>query len=328
MRSSLVAFTVSLALLCLAAPAQAAGISYGVMPQTGLQPRDFIRMDGAGVDVVRIMLSRHASGFAKTDAIVAAAAKRRIRVLPYLVGVNAKGGRRELEEWSAFAAEAAARYGHQGSFWAERAGLRRLPVETWQILNEQNSRSFFGSRPSPRAYARLLQAASKAISGEDRRARIVLGGMAELKGVNGVRPGSRYLRDLYRIPGIERWFDAVAVHPYAARVSGVIAQVEGFRDQMRRARDGASELWVTEIGWSSAANGNPLNVGAVGQAERLREAFEYLRSSERTLGLDGIIWYSWRDSRASLCEWCKHSGLLSAAGTRKRALREFKRVAG
>jgi hypothetical protein len=334
--------------------ANGASLSYGVVPQTDLEARDFRHMHRGGIDSVRIwfpwtvidpVAPTGDYDFQSTDAIVADAARSRVRVLPFLFAtppwvateldnrgcgdcaVYAPTSPAALEAWADFVRAAVDRYGPGGDFWVAHPELRPRPIRAWQIWNEPNSRVFFAPRPGPRAYARVLRAASRAVASEDPGAKVILGGMAQLAGSRKAITGTTFLRRLYRIKGIHRRFDGVAVHPYGAKAAAAINQVERFRAEARRARDPRSSLWVTEVGWSSAARGHPLNVGSRGQAQRLRTTFGYLRNNRGRLNVSGVFWYSWMDSTAPVCAWCKKSGLVRRGLRPKPAWRALRSLA-
>lgn len=324
---------------------------YGVVPQTTLKQADFERMRKGNVGTVRVPFSWSALDpaeptgdfdFSSTDEIVAGAARERIRLLPFLSGSPgwvakdldgrncgddcarfAPAGSAALDAWREFVVAAVERYGPKGEFWDEHPQLPERPITVWQIWNEQNSRSFFAPKSTPKAYAKVLRVASKEIRERDGSAEIVLGGMPQLAGSRKATPGSKYLRDLYRIKGIKKQFDGVAVHPYGAKVTAVVDQVEGFRDESLRAGDRGASLWITEMGWSSAGGGNPLNVGAQGQASRLTDALDYFLANRGRLNLDSVGWFSWMDSPTSICDWCAKSGLLKTGRRPKPAWRAF-----
>src|SRR5207237_6154594 len=81
--------------------------------------------------------------------------------------------------WRRFVHAAVARYGPNGSFWAEHPQVAYLPVRDWQIWNEENSPGFYAPAPSPSSYDRLLGISATVIRRLDPGARIVLGGMFE-----------------------------------------------------------------------------------------------------------------------------------------------------
>ena len=149
--------------------------------------------------------------------------------------------------------------------WAEHPEVPETPIPAWQIWNEQNSESFYGPKPSPKGYAKLLAAASRAIDSRDAGADVVLGGMAELAGSSKAIRGSEYLADLYRVKGAKKSFDAVAPHPYGASLAKVSSQIDLYRKAMKRGGDRGAGMYVTEIGAGSASGGNPLNRGKKGR---------------------------------------------------------------
>jgi hypothetical protein len=356
-RLAVAATALLVALLVVPAGAQASAGKgfFGVVPQTVLKPSDYHKMQRAGVGTLRLWLPWSGVDpaapagdydFSAFDSAVAGAAKHKVKVLPFLWGSPewairdlddtrcgtqclsyAPRHKRALAAWADFLAAAAHRYGRGGTFWSEHRRLPKEPIAAWQIWNEQNSRTFMRPSNKPRTYARLLRASARAIHGEDRKAEIILGGMAELSGSHKAVPGSKYLAALYRVKGIQRSFDSAAVHPYAAKADRAIAQVSAFRRVMDHAGDPHGGLWITEGGWSSSNGPNPLEVGPEGQADRLRQAFSEYRRRRGSLNLHGVLWYSWRDSAESACAWCASSGLLSEGGRPKPAFRAFRSVA-
>ncbi len=340
-----------------AANAQAAPRTfYGVVPQTPLVGGDFKRMGEGGVGTLRSMLSWASVDPTKApddydwsafDAIVGEAARNGVTVLPFVYGSPewvAKGLERRsctgarcatfaprtsaaLDAWGQFVGDAVERYGRGGEFWAENPRVPKKPIRAWQIWNEQNSKSFYAPKPSTKAYAKLLESASRAIRSADRRADVVLGGMAELAGSKKAVPGPEYLDKFYRRSGVERDFDGIAVHPYGAQVSAVEEQTERFDEITREAGDQGASLWITEVGWGSASGGNPLNAGQQGQAKRLTQAYRYFERQRNRMKIKTVTWFSWQDSATSICDWCASSGLLTTGAKAKPAYRAFKRVA-
>ena len=66
-------------------------------------------------------------------------------------------------------------------------------------------------------------------------------------------------------------------------------------DEIAAADDNAG-LWITEVGASSDDGKNPLELGPEGQAEQLRAAFEFFIDQREALDIEGVTWYSWRDT--------------------------------
>jgi hypothetical protein len=324
------------------------GVRLGVVPQRDVDLADTALMRAAHIDSIRIWFSwgqvearRGHYDWGQLDSIVTTAAQDGIEVLPFLFGepewaVTEDGyrcGERCLtyapasavtrEAYADFAAAAVRRYGTDGSFWADHPGLDYVPVRSWQIWNEQNSKFFYRPAANARSYAALLRLAASRIRAADPGAEIVLGGMWSAKDrPEGVTGSAHYLQRLYRVPGIEDSFDAVAVHPYAKRLREVFLQIDLVRKAARRAGDGGVGLWVTELGWASdGRRGEGLVKNPDQQARLLERAFKRLVRRRARYHLRGAYWYSWRDTPRgeAVCVWCAYSGLLSRHGSLKPA---------
>jgi hypothetical protein len=156
-----------------------------------------------------------------------------------------------LAAWHTFVTDAVGRSGTGGQFWAENPGLTQNPIEVWQIWNEQNSATFDEPKPSPKAYAKLLDVSANAIRGRDPGADVILGGMAGLIGVKKAVTAWNYLAKLYKRKGVKKDFDGVAPHPYGQRLKKFQLQIDRTRATMKQASDAGTGLWITEIGWGS-----------------------------------------------------------------------------
>ena len=342
---------------------------FGVVPQTAVTPAELDRMAANGVATVRVLFSMpeietglNEFQWANTDQLVAAAAARGIRVIPTLYGSptwlnlldgdadcgggcapNSNYGR---SEWANFAAAVVGRYGPGGSFWTaapdcplplvckKREGApcgcsTALPIQTWQIWNEQNSPKYFRPAPNPGRYAKLLAAAGNAIHAKDPNAEVITGGMWGPPSADEVTPTAQFVRQLYSASGPAPAFDAIAVHPYSPNLAGVSQQVRAVVNEIRRAGDDAG-IWVTELGWAS---GGPRDNGLVktpkGQARLLTSSIEGLIAKRRVWRIRGVQWYAWRDAPPELtdCEWCPMSGLRKVNGAPKPAAKAFRRLA-
>jgi hypothetical protein len=324
---------------------------FGVAPQGLITGDDLDRMDQGNVGTVRIVVpwgsldptpSPEEGDFTTIDPVVLLAAQHGIRVLPTIYGTPqwvaeeldgrkcapdcsalAPRSPRALKAWGEFVGELVDRYGPNGTLWAEHPDAPSLPIRAWQIWNEQNSPTFYQPTVSPAGYAELLRAASVAITDRDPEGEVVLGGMFGTPPPG--EPAWDFLRELYAIDDSRDYFDAVAAHPYAATEKGIEPQVQKLHREIVRAGDTDTRLWITEVGSSSDEGANPLERGPEGQAEQLREAFEYFLAHRESLGIQGVIWYSWRDSAAdSQCDWCPGSGLFEADSlTPKPSWKEF-----
>ncbi|MDX6581470.1 MAG: polysaccharide biosynthesis protein PslG [Solirubrobacterales bacterium] len=317
-------------------PPQAPRDFFGVVPQGLLNEADLNRMAEGRVGTIRLVIpwgtldpsaKPDEGDFSTIDPIVLQAAEHGIRLLPTIYGTPdwvaeeldhrscaptcasfAPRSPAALAAWAAFLGELVDRYGPNGTIWGQHPEVTPKPVRAWQIWNEQNSPTFYQPAVDPASYAALLKAASTAITDRDQGAEVILGGMFGTPPPG--EPAWDFLRQLYSIDDTRDYFDAVAAHPYAAREVGIEPQVRKLRDEIVRAGDRDAGIWITEVGSSSDTGPNPLELGPDGQADQLREAFDFFLRHRVAWNIEGVTWYSWRDSSdPNQCDWCPGSGL-------------------
>jgi hypothetical protein len=362
LRVALAVATASVSLFVAAAPAHAVPREfYGVVTQGGLEPADFELMAGADVGLLRFMLNwpvvQESAGDCQADAqvgtcdwrtydaVIGRAAARGIEVLPYLLNVppfiaddqdtppvRTSAAR---EAWTDFVTALAQRYGPGGAYWTmqyplDHPGAVPLPVESWQVWNEPSASPFWYPKPKPREYGELVKLTSEAITGVDANARIILAGIFGTPIVeNGGIKLPEFLRKLYKTPKIERYFDAVAIHPYGPDLKRVRFQVDRALDEMRRAGDRRAGLWITEIGWASDRLHNQLGVGPKGQAKMLTRMYRMFRRKRNDWNIGAVTWYGWQDTDdENYCDFCRRSGLVTVNREPKLSYDAFREQAG
>jgi polysaccharide biosynthesis protein PslG len=313
---------------------------FGIVPQTGLSEEDVRYMSAGGIGSVRMGIGWDsvqatrggAYDWASIDREVAMAASQGLRVLPFLAGVAPWLGStpttlpidsaQAREEWKTFVSAAVKRYGPNGEFWAEHPpgvsvdGVvipEPLPIRTWQIWNEVNF-FYFAYPVSPVRYARLLKPSYNAIKSVDPEAKILLSGLFGDPKEGGPYGMSAvdFLTKLYRVPRIEHYFDAVALHPYAFHVDDLETMVEDVRAVMLENDDPDAGLYITEMGWGSQDNSQVVafEQGIRGQARELRGAYSYLLANRPRLDLKAAYWFTWKDSNL-YCSFCDSVGFFS-----------------
>ena len=346
----LLAVAAGLAIAALAAPAQAAERRVpqgwlGVVadgPLTAAHTGEWDAMVGAGVESVRTAVRwyelqpygsaaevpaadaarfRDAGGvptdFTALDAVIAGAAARGLSVLPVVQATPAWAARTpgditsppaDPATFGRFMAALAGRYGPQGSLWAERPDLPRIPVRAWQVWNEPNLTRYWSEQPFARSYVRLLKAADAALDAADPGATVVLAGLPNVSWTA--------LRQIYKAGG-RGHFDAVSLHPYTRRPKDVLRLVRYARREMRRAGDGRTPVWLTELSWPAAKGKVPRPAGFEttdrGQAVRLGAALRLIARDRRALRIQRVFWYTWLSSEVgpSSFDW---SGLRRLRG--------------
>src|SRR5919201_6561498 len=104
---------------------------------------------------------------------------------------------RDLGAIGDFGAQLAARYGTNGSFWAENPSLPRHPITAWQIWNEPNIPVYWQPAPNPAAYVQMLRLASQKIKAVDPNDEIVTAGIPDTH-IKGAIPLLRFLKSMYK----------------------------------------------------------------------------------------------------------------------------------
>lgn len=350
------ALTAAMLVAALAAPGAAEAVPrgfFGVVPQEELSNTELEYMRTGRIGALRWFVPwagvqptpRSDFNWAGFDRVVAAAARRGIRILPFVYGTPRWAAGRETalpianarqrRGWSAFLRSAVERYGPHGEFWREhRRGsadpVPKLPLRDWQVWNEANF--FYFARPaSPNRYARLLKISNRAIKRADPAAKTVVSGLfaePNAKPPNALH-ADLFLRRLYRVPGIKASFDGIALHPYAEDAADLQRMIEDLRRVALDNRDPGVRLYLTEIGWGSDNNPNLVSFeqGVGFQLRQMRRAYRYLIGNRRRLNLQSVYWFSWKDLEGS-CNFCDSTGFFRA-GPRLRpkpAWRTFVRI--
>jgi Glycosyl hydrolase catalytic core len=340
---------------------------WGAVPQSGLSEEQFQRLGAGGIETIRLPFgwaavqpSEHAEiDWSGIDDQVEKAAKAGIRVMPFLTGapewavpsarVPQAGGLEAPARlpvtgtgragWIAFVTSAVARYGPNGSFWAEHPAVPKVPLRIWQIWNEPNFK-YFVAKPNPKEYGQLVKISFNALKSADPGARVVLAGLfARPKGSRNARTGkhkslnwyaSDFIQAMYRRnPGIKSKFNGVALHPYSYFAKELPEVIEEFRRFLAKNHDGGKGLWVTELGWSS---GKPVHTnlfakGRAGQARELKSALTLLRNKQVKWKVKGVDWFS-VDDAAGACNFCDGSGLFEKGFVPKKSWFTYVKLTG
>ncbi|HEY3193047.1 MAG TPA: hypothetical protein VGJ61_09700 [Solirubrobacterales bacterium] len=332
-------------MICLAVPAGAYAAAprafYGLIPATDPDSTEIARMGAGNVGTLRINFvwgavqsgPNAAFDWSHYDAIIGAAAQQGIRVLPTVYSSPAWVAKRSsfpprgqfVGPFQAFVRAAAERYGNNGTFWSEHPLIPRLPVVDWQLWNEVNSPSFWFHKPSAKQYVALLRVFNRGIKSGDPNARIVLAGLFRTPRIRNGIPLDRYLPAIYRAKG-KRFFDAVALHPYATTPKDALGAVKRTRKIMAEFKDKHASLWITEIGWATGGERTPLTVSLQRQAAYLRRTYQLMAANRGRLHIAGVVWYSWRDVPGGI--WFQHTGLFTSDLTPKPSWNTFVGLTG
>ena len=148
-------------------------------------------------------------------------------------------------DYAAYAAAFASRYGAGGSFWRLHPQLEPLPVDTYEIWNEPDSRYFWYPKPDATRYLQLYMAARDAIAAVQPGATVIVGGLSS---------AATFIPELVSA-GPDPKLDGVGIHPYGPNPQAVLSSVQSARAALSVAGLGSVPLYVTEFGWSSRPPG-------------------------------------------------------------------------
>jgi hypothetical protein len=302
----------------------------GISPQGATFPHDYELMAEAGITSVRLLLNwaeiepkardRFAPLWEGLDEQVQYAAEEGIRPFFFVWGTPAwisprLGGEpvanvRQRREWLRFLRAAVERYGTNGRFWSEHPELRPQPVRQWEIWNEENIVTF-AKQPDPTRFAQLIKISGGLLHRVEPDSTVILGGLfgRPLQTPPNIQSGG-FLAGLYQVPGIKRYFDGVALHPYVADAGALEGEIENLRRVMNLYGDGTTPLYITEMGWGSASFESRWERGPHGQARELDRAFAMLTGNRQRWHIGGVWWFSWTDQAGS-CQFCDSAGLLT-----------------
>ena len=287
-------------------------------------------------DWSRIERQQSLYDFSYHDEFVAKASAHGLRILPVLFNPPAfyrptRGlaacPPRQLGSFASFAKAVVRRYGRRGTLWNERPGVPKNPITAYQIWNEPSLRVYWcNRRPNARRYVAMLRRVGRGIKSVDRKAQIVTAGIPASK-LKSAAPIDRYLAQMYHA-GARRYFDSLAINPYAKNIADLRRLLRSVRRLMNRHGDRRSPIWITELGWADAGPAHRFNVGPKGQARRIAQAFRLIRTLRRPLRLSGVVYYQWRDvpryAPRFQDQWGLHTGLIDINGGFKRAFGAFK----
>jgi List-Bact-rpt repeat protein len=199
----------------------------------------------------------------------------------------------DLGGWSDWVAAAARRYGPNGTFWTAHPELPQLPIHTWEIGNEANLKIFWCPGANPEQYAAVYSASANAIKAVDPSAQVIVAGLAPYRGTDGVdlKPSTFLDRMVAADPTLKSSIDAVAIHPYASTVDGILGYVYQFRLAMIGAGMRDTPMIANEFGWYTQG---PVGALLATESQRTQLMGDAANRLWRTdCGISGIAPYSW-----------------------------------
>jgi hypothetical protein len=300
------------AFLAIAGPAEAKNF-YGVVwdrdaaeAPDAVQDQQFALMKKTGVETARTVFSWSAAqpandeppSFARTDLLVARAARNGIELLPIVMYAppwarqypdrDASPPARP-DDYVAYLRALVGRYGPAGSFWTEHPDVPKQPQRIWQVWNEPQLPYQWAAAGWQEGYGELLRASYAALKEADPGSRVVLAGATNF--------AWDALDSLYEKGDVKGRFDIAALHPYTGSAGRVVQVAKLFRAVLKKHGDGKKPVWITELAWpASKSRAKPpaalkeLPTTDKGMALRLTRAYRLLTS---TKAVQRAYWYTW-----------------------------------
>ena len=229
---------------------------------------------------------------------------------------------RDPADYAAYAAAVARRYGPGGTFWSAHPELAPQPLTAVEVWNEPWGYWDWKPNPDPAAYARLTKAAAEAVKAANPSVEVLMAG--DLLQVRTDGKIVDWLKNVLAAESaLKTLVDALSVHPYPyPRDLGPYDDRPDPRWDFRRLElihqtDPGHPIWVTEVGWSTAAGVED----AVSEAKQAT----YVRGAvERALGqwgsyVERVFVYSWDKSNGTADDREGNYGLRRADGSPKPA---------
>lgn len=283
-------------------------------------------MSTAGIQWARIVFDQSTeqrfpgqTDWAIPDRVVGALARHGVRTQAVFVGTAARDAATALicgsfaypadvEAWSSFVGDAVRRYGRGGEFWAEHPEIRPLPIETWEIGNEENSRFFWCPAADPEQYADVYRASRLAAHSADEDAQVIVGGLSPSFG-GSVQPGDLTDADFLKRmitadPPLAHQIPAVAIHLYAPSTSLVLSELRLYRQAMAAAGLGTTPMIVNEFGWHTLGPHDSRYAPEPERAARIRQLTEVSRETNCNLVGFGVhAWVTAQTDPANPEDW-------------------------
>jgi hypothetical protein len=216
-----------------------------------------------------------------------------------------------IDDYAAFAAAFAGRYGPSGSFWAEHPELPKLPVAAYELGNEPNTAMFWREQATaPEVYADEYAAARAAIKAVDARTPVVTAGLLD---ANAMNPSTFLRRMLRRQPSLRTRIDAFGYHPYQMSYGAMRDGIRSMRATMKAVGMGSTPIEITEAGMTTAWVSESVRATAIGKLARTLPG-------DKTLKVTRFLPFEWssRQEGSNFNDWwgiMRPDGTPTATGT-------------
>ncbi len=281
--------------------------------------------------------------FAYYDHYMLAIGRRHMHVLAQLIDAPAWAAPtpetvpRDPGPFARYVAAVVGRYGPHGSFWRAHPSLSGSAITVYEVWNEPYFAGGNDGSYDPGSYARLIKAAGAAGHAVAPSARFLL----EAEMVSHLdRVWTWWVDALYQaVPGLNRYFDGVAVHDFGSDTQtlnpivygkpygnfGHIRRIEDLRRQFLAHGAGSKPFWITEAGWSTCTQHSIDCVSDARQASNFTTLFSDL-STRWKRWVQAVFIYRFKDGLEPQTVQGGY-GVVTLAGRPKPALHLFRSFA-
>lgn len=267
----------------------------------------------------------HSYDFTYLDFVAVALANHGLRWQPILdysalwatsVPGNDHAPPRDADDYAAYAAAFARRYGRGGTAWDDYDPATEPEVTTYEIWNEPNLAHFWQPEPDAARYMELYAKARAAIKGVDPDATVLVGGLL---------PGTGFARAIYEVRAdAAELIDGIAFHPYSRTPEGVVEEVRRLRRTLEEVGDPHAPIHITELGWVTNPPSSSLHWSDEERARNLEAAVRALTWSD--CGVESVIPYTWTTPEQNPDDMEDWYGMTHPDGTPSATAQAYARV--
>jgi len=250
-----------------------------------------------------------------------------ITVVPLINTSAVPAGGRVREAFVEMFRAHVARYGPGGRFWRANPELRSaLAPRVFEVMNEPYVQRH-GGPYNPSGYAELVKRTAEEVRAVNRNVKLALAAATSYFGRSD--DGADWIGALYSaVPELNDYFDVVAVHPYAhdpdscnPRFRWCFRQLEVIRSRFVARGAADKRFWITELG------NNTRGEDASSEAEQASYLTRYVELAKSYGYVDGLLYYTYRDSCTDRDDKECWFGVLRPDGSRKPAFEALRRAA-
>jgi hypothetical protein len=254
----------------------------------------------------------HSYDWRRLDAVVEVLAAEGIRWVPVIAELlpswTAKGGERFhrdfYDDYAAYVAALARRYGSGGQFWAAHPGLPYRPVLQYSVWNEPNSTHFWRSEQDALEYMRLYEPTRAALAAADPGAQALFS--------LGWQHFEVYVRTALDDGASPASLDGIGFAPYGLTAATTLDLVRRLRLTLRSLGRAEIPIYVAEWGLPSSRLGDVGQPSDATRAATLALIGEALARSDCNVG--HFLVYSLVERETDPTDYEQTMGILDRTG--------------